>query len=78
MDYLSSIGVGAILLNSIYQSSNKDFGYDVTDFTAIDEELGTMQDFEEMITVFHDQGMDYKSVLWALAAIEAEMFKMIN
>ncbi|XP_072032619.1 amino acid transporter heavy chain SLC3A1-like [Amphiura filiformis] len=55
VDYLSRIGVGAILLTSIFGSSNKDFGNDVTDFTAIDEALGTMQDFEEMVDVLHEE-----------------------
>ena len=55
-DYLSGLGIGAVLLNSIYASSNYDFGSDVTDFMAVDKSLGTMKDFEDMLEALHERG----------------------
>ena len=35
----------------------QDFGYDVSDFRAIDPVFGTMADFETLIEKMHDRGM---------------------
>lgn len=34
-----------------------DAGYDVSDFRAIDETFGTMEDFEELVTKAHELGL---------------------
>ncbi|XP_072032618.1 alpha-glucosidase-like [Amphiura filiformis] len=53
-DYISSLGVGAVLLNSIFKDGDKDYGYDVVDFMDVDKDLGTLEDFEDLLTAFHD------------------------
>lgn len=49
LDYLQSLGIDAIWLNPICASPNDDNGYDISDYEAIMTEMGTMQDFDEML-----------------------------
>jgi oligo-1,6-glucosidase len=50
LDYLQSLGIDAIWLNPICASPNDDNGYDISDYKAIMKEMGTMADFDEMLT----------------------------
>ncbi|MGC3752367.1 alpha-amylase family glycosyl hydrolase, partial [Enterococcus faecium] len=38
-----------IWLNPIYPSPQKDYGYDISDYSAIDPIFGTMEEFEQLI-----------------------------
>ncbi len=49
LDYLKSIGVDAIWLTPIYPSPQVDFGYDISDYEAIDPQYGTMADFDRLV-----------------------------
>ena len=49
LDYLKSLGVDAIWLSPIYPSPQVDFGYDISDYEAIDPQYGTMADFDHLI-----------------------------
>ncbi|MFP5238168.1 MAG: glycoside hydrolase family 13 protein [Acidobacteriota bacterium] len=49
LDYLKSLGVDAIWLTPIYPSPQVDFGYDISDYEAIDPQYGTMADFDNLI-----------------------------
>lgn len=49
LDYLSSLGVGAIWLTPVYSSPQADNGYDIADYYEIDENYGTMEDMERLI-----------------------------
>ncbi len=49
LDYLRSLGVDAIWLTPIYPSPQVDFGYDISDYTAIDSQYGTMADFDRLV-----------------------------
>ena len=49
LDYLKSLGVGAVWLTPIYPSPQVDNGYDISDYTAIDAAYGTMADFENLV-----------------------------
>lgn len=49
LDHLKDLGVTMIWLNPIFPSPQKDNGYDVADYTAINPDYGTMEDFEELI-----------------------------
>lgn len=49
LDYLQSLGIDAIWLNPICASPNDDNGYDISDYRAIMKEMGSMQDFDEML-----------------------------
>ena len=50
LNYLQGLGVNAIWLTPIYPSPQKDFGYDISDYEAIDPMFGTMADFEHLLT----------------------------
>lgn len=49
LDYLKTLGVGAIWLTPVYPSPMVDNGYDIADFTGIDPSYGTMADMEMLI-----------------------------
>ncbi len=49
LDYLKDLGVDAIWLTPIYPSPQADFGYDISDYEAIDPKYGTMADFDHLI-----------------------------
>lgn len=51
MPYLAKLGVKMVWLNPFYPSPQNDNGYDISDYTGIDSEFGTMADFEEMVQV---------------------------
>ncbi len=57
LDYLKELGVDVIWLSPIYQSPNDDNGYDISDYQAIMQEFGTMEDFDRMIAGIHERGM---------------------
>lgn len=46
LDHLNDIGVNTIWMSPIFESPQKDFGYDVSNFNSIHHEYGTMDDFE--------------------------------
>lgn len=49
LDYLKYLGVDVVWLCPIYPSPNVDYGYDVSDYTAINPEFGTIDDFDELL-----------------------------
>jgi alpha-glucosidase len=53
LDYLQELGIDAIWLSPIYPSPDVDFGYDVSDYTAIDPRFGTMCDFDRLVAEAH-------------------------
>lgn len=57
LDYLKDIGIDAIWLSPIYDSPNDDMGYDIRDYKKIMDEMGTMDDFDELLKNVHDKGM---------------------
>ncbi|WP_372911898.1 alpha-glucosidase [Salinigranum sp.] len=57
LDYLDSLGVDVVWLCPVYESPNVDNGYDVSDYRAILDTFGTMDDLEALIAGLHDRGM---------------------
>ena len=57
LDYLKELGIDVIWLSPVYQSPNDDNGYDISDYQAIMEEFGTMEDFDEMLAEAHKRGI---------------------
>lgn len=55
LDYLQELGVDAIWLSPIYPSPDVDFGYDVSDYTAINPLMGSMADFERLVAEAHQR-----------------------
>ncbi len=50
LDYLQQLGVDGIWLTPLYPSPEVDFGYDVTDYSGIDPQYGTMADFDRLVS----------------------------
>jgi alpha-glucosidase len=48
LDYLHDLGVDAIWLTPVYPSPQVDFGYDISDYRAIDPQYGAMADFDRL------------------------------
>src|SRR6478752_1428354 len=57
LDHLEWLGVDAIWLSPVTVSPNADWGYDVADFRAVEPELGTMAELEELIADAHGRGI---------------------
>ena len=81
LDYINSLGVSAIWLSPIHPSMSY-HGYDVTDYTEVNPDLGTMSDFETLVAeansrnikiyldyVMNHTGTDHP---WFQAALEDE------
>ncbi|GIU30324.1 alpha-glucosidase [Shewanella colwelliana] len=61
LDYIASLNVDAIWISPFFKSPMKDFGYDISDYRAIDPLFGTMADFDELIAKAHS--LDIKVVI---------------
>jgi alpha-glucosidase len=57
LDYVASLGVDAIWLSPFFSSPMKDFGYDVSDYRAVDPIFGTLQDVDALIDRAHALGL---------------------
>ncbi|MBV0923001.1 alpha-glucosidase [Halomicroarcula limicola] len=57
VDYLDELGVDVVWLCPVYDSPNADMGYDIRDYRAIMDEMGTMADWERLRDALHDRGM---------------------
>ena len=57
--YLKELGVDMVWLNPFYPSPQRDNGYDISDYTAVNPLFGTMSDFEEMVQVGREYGIDF-------------------
>lgn len=55
-DYIASLGVSAVWLTPIYPTTSY-HGYDVADYCAINEKMGTMEDFDAMLAALHERGI---------------------
>lgn len=49
LDYLQSLGIGAIWLSPIFASPMDDNGYDISDYQAVAPEFGTIDDFDHLV-----------------------------
>jgi alpha-glucosidase len=49
LDYLHNLGIDAIWITPMYPSPGVDYGYDISDYTAIDPVYGTMADFDNLV-----------------------------
>lgn len=49
LEYVRSLGVGAIWLNPVYPSPQIDTGYDITDYENIDPQYGTLKTFDRLV-----------------------------
>lgn len=57
LDYLKELGIDVIWLSPVYKSPNDDNGYDISDYQAIMDEFGNMEDFDRMLATAHEKGI---------------------
>ncbi|NSW51037.1 MAG: alpha-glucosidase [Anaerolineae bacterium] len=57
LDYLQSLGIDAIWLSPHYPSPQMDVGYDIADYTAVNPEYGTLDDFKMFLDQAHQRGI---------------------
>ncbi|MDQ3525022.1 MAG: alpha-amylase family protein, partial [Chloroflexota bacterium] len=57
LDYLSGLGVTCLWLMPFYPTPNRDDGYDIADYCAVDPRLGTIADFSDFAVEANERGM---------------------
>jgi alpha-glucosidase len=57
LDYVAALGVDGIWLSPFFTSPMKDFGYDVSDYCAVDPLFGTLADFDAVVAKAHALGL---------------------
>ena len=57
LDYIRDLGATAIWFSPLYRSPDYDYGYDVSDYRAIDEKFGTMEDFDRLLEECHKRDL---------------------
>jgi alpha-glucosidase len=57
LDYLRDLGVDALWLSPHFPSPQYDVGYDISDYTGVAPEYGTLDDFQRFLDGAHQRGM---------------------
>ncbi len=57
LDYLKDLGVDALWLSPHFPSPQYDVGYDITDYTGVAPEYGTLDDFRRFLDGAHERGL---------------------
>jgi len=56
-DYLASLNLDGVWLSPFFPSELADGGYDVADYRNVDPKLGTLADFDEMLSALHERNI---------------------
>lgn len=57
LDYLASLGISAVWLSPHYPSPQLDVGYDIADYTAVNPDYGTLEEFKTFLDGLHQRGI---------------------
>lgn len=57
LDYIASLEVDAVWISPFFKSPMKDFGYDISDYRAIEPMFGTMDDFKTLLDKAHHRNL---------------------
>ena len=57
LDYLKELGVNCVWLSPVYDSPQKDNGYDISNYRDIYKPFGTLDDFKLMLSEMHKRGI---------------------
>ena len=57
LDYLADLGIDALWLSPFYPTPDKDFGYDISNYVAVDPRFGTLADFDRLVAEAHRRGI---------------------
>lgn len=78
LPYLEELGVDVIWLNPFYPSPQRDNGYDISDYTAVNPLFGTMADFEELSQKAKEHGIELMlDMVLNHCSIEHEWFQKL-
>jgi alpha-glucosidase len=55
LGYLARLGIDGIWLSPFFKSPMRDFGYDISDYCAVDPIFGTLADFDRLLAATHEQ-----------------------
>lgn len=76
LDYLADLGVDYLWLTPFFPSPQRDNGYDVADYRAVDPRYGTMEDLEELIREADKRGIGLMlDMVFNHTSTEHEWFK---
>lgn len=57
LDYIKNLGINMIWLNPVYESPDRDNGYDISDYYQVMPKAGTMEAWETLLAEVHKRGM---------------------
>ena len=57
LDYVAKLGVDAVWISPFFPSPMKDFGYDVSDYCAVDPRFGSLADFDDVMAKARTLGL---------------------
>jgi alpha-glucosidase len=57
LDHVAQLGASAVWVSPIYPSPLADFGYDVSDYEAVDPVYGDLEGFDRLLAAVHERGM---------------------
>lgn len=57
IEHLKDLGVNAVWITPCFKTPNVDNGYDISNYRDIDEEVGTIEEMEQLIDVLHQNGL---------------------
>ena len=57
LDYLQQLGINVVWLSPVYKTPNDDGGYDISDYQDIQDEFGTLDDWNALIAGLHQRGI---------------------
>lgn len=57
LDHIASLGVDGVWLSPFFASPMKDFGYDISDYRAVDPVFGSLADFDVLLARAHALGL---------------------
>ena len=57
LDYIESLGVDVIWLTPILENDHAPHGYNITDFFSVASDLGSREQYEQLVEAAHDRGM---------------------
>ncbi len=76
LDYVKSLGVDGVWLSPFFKSPMRDFGYDISDYRAVDPLFGSLADFEALLKAAHDRGLKVIiDQVWSHTSSDHEWFQ---
>ena len=76
LPYIASLGVDGVWISPFFQSPQRDFGYDVSDYRAVDPMFGTLDDFDTLVARAHALGLKVViDQVWSHTAAEHAWFQ---